>query len=318
MRNVFIVFIVSIASFLRAEVPTVETVWQMFEHGQVAHAESLLTEMDNLKPRPLIYFIIKARIAESQFQPDKAIAVLNNALDEFGPEANLYFELGNAYSLKIATVSVFKKLGTAKKMKGMWRRALKLNPQHDRAMLSLAQYYLLAPGFAGGDTDSAEYFLNQLQSINPKFAFMGRAIQEQKEKRFPQARQWLRKVIQMDSTYSPAYLSLAFTYLQEEKKDSALVVLDQLLRIQPDNPFALNQKGRLLFDSGKLLAARDLFYRALQSDPYLVAAHFYLGRTYEEQESYVKAGEIYRYIMKTFPKHPLAKQAKRRLKKFTK
>ena len=317
-RTVVVLIILLLIVDAIANTPTVETVWQLFERGQVARAESLFTALQQHNPKTPVVVILQARLAESQFQPDQAIDVLEKGLETFGPNANLYFELGNAYSLKVATVSVFKKMGIAKKMKRMWRRAIRLNPQHGRAMLSLAQYYLLAPGFVGGDADSAEYYLTRLTSIEPKLAYMGRAVQQQKEKHFSKARIWLKKVLALDSTYAPAYLSLAFTYLQEEHKDSALAVLDQLLRIQPDNPFALNQKGRLLFEDGKLLAARDLFYRALKSDPYLVAAHFYLGRTYEEQESFVKAGEIYRYIMKTFPKHPLAKQAKQRLKKFTK
>ena len=294
---------------------SVEEVWQLFERGEIARAESLFTSLSEAERQTPVYWILKARLAASRFQPEAAISILQKGLKEVGANADLYFELGNAYSLNVAKVSVFKKMGIAKKMKGSWRRAIRLNPNHGRAMLSLAQYYLLAPGFAGGDADSAAILLQQLARVNPKLSLMGRAIQAQKDKNVPLARQLLKQVIQMDSTYSPAYLSLAFTYRQEEMPDSALTVLDQLLSIEPQNPFALNQKGQILLNKGKILAARELFYLALKSDPYLVAAKFYLAQTYEKQESYKKAGEIYRDIITHYPKHPVTKQAKRRLKK---
>ncbi len=315
VKAFFLILIaIGVATHVKASV-TVEQIWQMFERGQVARAESLFTHFPAEEQNTPAYWILQARLAASRFQPEEAIDILEKALQQVGPHADLYFELGNALSLNVAKVSVFKKMGVAKKMKRSWRRAIRLNPKHTRAMLSLAQYYLLAPGFAGGDADSAVYFIQQLERLDPKLAYMGQAIQAQKDKDIPRARALLQKVIQMDSTYSPAYLSLAFTYRREEQSDSALAVLDKLLAIEPDNPFALNQKGQILLEKGKLLAARDLFYQALKSDPYLVAATFYLAQTYEKQESYRKAGELYRQIIDHYPKHPLTKQAKQRLKK---
>lgn len=66
-------------------------------------------------------------------------------------------------------------------------------------------------------------------------------------------------------------------YLRQEKWGEALNVLDQALKINPQNPFAWNQRGVAFRAQGKFKDARAAYEKALAIDPQYAKAHFNLG-----------------------------------------
>lgn len=66
-------------------------------------------------------------------------------------------------------------------------------------------------------------------------------------------------------------------YLRQEKWGEVLNVLDQALKINPQNPFAWNQRGVAFRAQGKFKDARAAYEKALAIDPQYAKAHFNLG-----------------------------------------
>jgi predicted negative regulator of RcsB-dependent stress response len=83
-----------------------------------------------------------------------AVPALQACVDQ-RPQAACAYALGRVYGQQAMTASVFKMPGLAAKTKEQFLRAVELDPQLYEARSGLAQYYLMAPGFAGGSVPKA-------------------------------------------------------------------------------------------------------------------------------------------------------------------
>jgi tetratricopeptide (TPR) repeat protein len=79
--------------------------------------------------------------------------------------------------------------------------------------------------------------------------------------------QLMRRALQKDSTYLPAYAALGQLYLSQRRLDAALVELDSLAKQDPKPVAALTLAGTILLTQGKTAEAKQRFLRALEIDP---------------------------------------------------
>ena len=70
--------------------------------------------------------------------------------------------------------AVFSALSYAKKSKAGFARAVELAPQNAQYRMDLIQFYLQAPGFAGGDTDKAWEHIQVLEELDSTLAFQAK------------------------------------------------------------------------------------------------------------------------------------------------
>lgn len=87
-------------------------------------------------------------------QLEAVIPALKDCVDK-RPQAACSYALGRVYGQQAMSASVFKMPGLAAKTKEQFARAVELDPQLYEARSGLAQYYLMAPGFAGGSVAKA-------------------------------------------------------------------------------------------------------------------------------------------------------------------
>jgi hypothetical protein len=85
---------------------------------------------------------------------EAVIPALKDCIDK-RPQAACSYALGRVYGQQAMNASVFKMPGLAAKTKEQFARAVELDPQLYEARSGLAQYYLMAPGFAGGSVAKA-------------------------------------------------------------------------------------------------------------------------------------------------------------------
>ncbi|NOX38503.1 MAG: tetratricopeptide repeat protein [Calditrichaeota bacterium] len=259
--------------------------------------------------------LIQAAILElSRFQPDPAIAYLEKAMKQDPQNAEVYFRLGNAYSIKINQGGFFSKMKSARKMKEYWEKALEKDPNYVDAMVALYNYYQMAPSIAGGDKEKAAELLTRIRQLAPEYEYYLLATQYHREKNDERAVEMLQRSIQTYPEFKPAYLTLAYIWIQKEKLDEAEKLLTQLLALDPQNIHALDELGEIYLQREDYAAACYHFRKALDIHPYYVQARYHLGMCLKRKGDVEEARKTFQFILDHFPKHPLAKRAKTELK----
>lgn len=122
------------------------------EDDQAAVALALAAAEDNDAPR------LEASLAALQACVDKR------------PQAVCSYALGRVHGQQAMTASVFKMPGLAAKTKEQFVKAVELDPQLFEARIALAQFYLIAPGFAGGSVAKARELAAEVQARQPEQA----------------------------------------------------------------------------------------------------------------------------------------------------
>jgi len=91
-------------------------------------------------------------------------------------QAGCAYVLGRVHGQQAMTASVFKMPGLASKTKEQFARAVELDPQLYEARSGLAQFYLMAPGFAGGSVAKARELAADAQARQPEQAKLVRFL----------------------------------------------------------------------------------------------------------------------------------------------
>lgn len=97
---------------------------------------------------------------------DSALTVIEAAARAEPDRAEVHFRLGDIAGQRAARGSRVSALGLARKSKRGFARAVELEPDNPRYLESLAQFLSQAPGFAGGDRDSALALAQRLRRID--------------------------------------------------------------------------------------------------------------------------------------------------------
>lgn len=75
-----------------------------------------------------------------------------------------------------------------------------------------------------------------------------------------------RQVAALDTSNVDALSMLASFYLENKRNDSAVVVLQRLGRLNPNNPRAWNEAGRIQVEQNDLTGAKESFRHSVQAD----------------------------------------------------
>jgi len=107
------------------------------------------------------------------------------------------------------------------------------------------------------------------------------------EQNLEQAAELFEQVIELDPNYAPAHASLALSLIWRpgHSLDSrAEAAAHRALALDADNSDALTALGSLAGHKGQVEAARELFRRAIESNPNNATAHRWLARSYANDE----------------------------------
>ncbi|RZL35834.1 MAG: tetratricopeptide repeat protein [Rubrivivax sp.] len=110
------------------------------------------------------------------------------------PQAICSYTLGRVYGQQAMTASVFKMPGLASKTKEQFVKAVEQDPQLFEARSGLAQFYLMAPGFAGGSEAKARELAADVQARQPEQAKLLRFLAAAQAKDWPGAERELASV----------------------------------------------------------------------------------------------------------------------------
>jgi tetratricopeptide (TPR) repeat protein len=118
-----------------------------------------------------------------------------------------------------------------------------------------------------------------------------------------------QRAVDMDSTYSKAYVNMGLAYEAAGKKPDARRVLQQAVAINPDDVLAHCHLGQLEQSYGNYSDAMKLYRRALELDPNSAQAHYNLGLAFAENRVFREAMIEWEKVMALDPNGELGRTA---------
>lgn len=158
------------------DVSRAEALYRQTEYGRA------IDELQTLSRKDAAAHALMGKAYFMQGQYKQAVASLEKAVAEDGANSDHYDWLGRAYGRVAESSSFVSALGWAKKTVRAFERAVELQPSNLEALSDLFEYYLEAPGIAGGGLDKAENIAQRFAALDEAEAHWVRARIAEKRK----------------------------------------------------------------------------------------------------------------------------------------
>jgi len=261
-----------------------------------------------------------AKVALRRGDADAAIDHARNALKRDKNNAEYHMTLANGYGMK-AMKGGLKAMFYGGKFKQECEAAIKCDPKYVPAHMGLLQYYIMAPGIAGGGRDKANATLATIARLDPFSGHIARAFVAQQDKDLAGAEREYRAAARVDSLDPKGWQALGAFYMEQKRYADAVKVGKRVLRLEPDNLPTVYQlaKAHLLLGDD-LKAAESGFKRYIAEakatdSPSPAAAHWRLGMVYVESGRLPDAKAEWERAVKLDPKEKHATAALDSLRK---
>jgi tetratricopeptide (TPR) repeat protein len=157
--------------------------------------------------------------------------------------------LGNLYSIKIQGAGTFAAISLAGKIKSSFLKAVELDTKNYGARSSLNQFYLNAPGVAGGGLDKAQALVAETSKLNADAGSLLQARVELKEGRPGKAESLVMAANvagndDLEIIQQSTLVSLGSVYRDKKQWADSERVLNDAIKRYPLNPSALHMLGR--------------------------------------------------------------------------
>jgi tetratricopeptide (TPR) repeat protein len=255
------------------------------------------------------------RVAVSMNEDDQAAGWFEKAT-KLNPTSSVYFDwYGRALGNQAVHMSKFKLPFFAPKVKAAFEKAVALDPNNLDAREDVMQYYIQAPSFVGGSRQKARETALEIKRRNAYRGGFDVASVCLGDKDFACAERELLAVKQAYPDSAAAHNQLAAFYANQKQFDKSWAVIDERLKVAPNDMSTVFAVGRTGALSGQNL---DRAERALKS--YLASppatnpippanVHFRLGMVYEKQGKKDLARAEYNTALQINPKLEDAKKA---------
>jgi tetratricopeptide (TPR) repeat protein len=259
----------------------------LFKGGKPAEAQAAYEAILKDEPGNFTAQVRLGVLALRRDEPEKAISLLEKALERQARHSETHRILGDAYGRAAQKKGIFGGLGLGKKCLGSYQKAVELDPKNIDAHASLFEFYRQAPGIAGGSTEKALAEATAVKQLDPA---RGRIL-------------------------------FATFYVSEKKFDRALAEFDAVLKTTPDDYVALYQIGRLAALTGQFIdRGVTSLRRCLElappspNTPGHAAAQWRLGQILEKKNDRAGARAAYEAAVKLDPNFAPPAEALRKLK----
>lgn len=186
---------------------------------------------------------------------EAAVPALQTCADK-RPQAACSYALGRVYGQQAMTASVFKMPGLASKTKDQFAKAVELDPTLFEARSGLTQFYLMAPGFAGGSVPKAKELAAEVQPRQPEQAKVLRAMLAMNDKDWAGAERELASARPGDDRTVARELRgqwtrLGFEFMEQKNLPKARGIFEALQRDYPAHAAGSYGLGRVLTEMGQ-------------------------------------------------------------------
>ncbi|MBL8523007.1 MAG: tetratricopeptide repeat protein [Betaproteobacteria bacterium] len=266
----------------------------LLKERKVAEAETLANERiaKNVKDEVAIWHLANLTsgdAAKREMTIKKAEACVA-ALPKSGKCHNALGRLYGAMALSSGTMAMMK---YAPRIKEEFLAAVEFDPKSFEARRDLNQYYLQAPGIAGGSVRKAIANAEDFGKINAAQGKLLRAEVHIYEKEFDKADAVLAGIQPagdetIGTSLQQAWISLGFAMINDKQVPKAQSLFERLLAVDMNNAAMHFGLGRAQLENKMIDGAITSMERALKIDPKL-SGHYRLGLAYDAKGDKPKA-----------------------------
>ena len=201
---------------------------------------------------------------------DEAIDNGEIAVELDDKSADYHFELGVMYAEDARDASFFRAPFIAGDIKEQFERTIELDPDHLQGRIGLAQFYLQAPGIAGGDVDKA---LEQAKIVATMDEMQGRFLLSQvyiEKENFNKAEAEL-KILEKKFGEEPEfyyfYNNYGYFLLTQERVDEAIEKFKKQVSLAPEKANPYDSLGEAYRKKGMLAESLKEYKKAYSISP---------------------------------------------------
>ena len=182
---------------------------------------------------------------------DDAVAFGELAVKREPGRSAVHYWLGRVYAQKAQEVSLLRKFGWAKKCRIAFEKAVELDPSNSDAGLDLIQFYLIAPGMAGGGIEKARALAPRIDAPESSRRILAGALLLQGEGKGIEAEAAFRKALEK-APADERNLTYFVTFLVAEKRFAdAMETCRHILTLHPDVTGTHYQIGKVASMGGQ-------------------------------------------------------------------
>ena len=243
---------------------------------------------------------------------DAAIALDPRRIDAYIWRARTYVQ-------EIQSVNFLRKGSVAGRARGMLDKAVSIDPSSFEAREARTEYYMEAPGIAGGGIDKARAEASEAKRTSPYRGALLVGRVEEKDGKVTAAEAVYRALIASYPDSGGAYAALSTFYQSQSRWDDAFRIIDDRLSRNPNDYGMLYQLGRAASLSGQRLEAgeealRRYLGRENARKAYDSSVHYRLGAILERRGDRAGARAEYTQAVTLDPRYEAAKRALDRLR----
>ncbi len=162
-------------------------------------------------------FNLKCRVEYSLEQWDRAAGDCEQAVKLDGQNSDDHLWLGRALGERASRASFLSAYSLAKRVRGEFEEAVRLNPRNNDALADLGEFYYSAPGAVGGGIDKAEGVAAQLEKIDPAQGHELRGHIAEQRKDYGTAEREFKQAVAVSAHPAALWITLAGFYRSRER-----------------------------------------------------------------------------------------------------
>ena len=346
--------VVAVIMLLAAQAAAADSPEQLIKAGHWKRARPLIEAAYAKNASDLHTMVLMARVKKLWGDLDGSRKLLEQVIARDPNNFDAHFNLADVIGDQLNKASVFKQMSQAGSLRREIETAARLNPSDVDAHWGLMQYYIQAPGIAGGSKDKARQEIEAISKIHPGWGFLAQAEFQNHEKQTAGLEDLYRKahdaqpqqyetvlpfcnyelnqkhwdvaekcgaeLIKMDRGRQSGYSVLAIAYTSESKWNELDAALADGEKNVPDNLIPYFYAGRTLAQSGADNARGERYLRHyLEQEPEPSAAkpavaHWRLGQVLEKEGRKNDAVAEYQKAVQMEPSFEPAQKDLKRLK----
>jgi tetratricopeptide (TPR) repeat protein len=279
---------------------------------------SILPSQDTARARALYE---EGRVAMRQRKFDDAVKAFERSVELNPQRSEYHLWLGHGYTRQLATANFIRKGIIGRRIGAEYTRAVELDSGSIPAAEARVDFFLEAPGIAGGGADKAAAEAERIRGLSAYHGGFAQAKIAEKAKNWQSAEREYRALVRAYPDSSRPVIALAVLLQNQSRYTEALAAIDERLAAAPNDTLALYQLGRTAALSGQALErgeqALHKFLALLGAGDTLSRAngHYRLGMIREKQGEPARARAAYDSALALYPGYADALAARKRLDK---
>jgi tetratricopeptide (TPR) repeat protein len=181
--------------------------------------------------------------------------------------ADIQHWLGRAWGRRAETSAVWNQLRYAGRAREAFERALEIDPNHRGALEDLFEYYLEAPGIAGGGTDKAARLVPRMTAIDPAWGARAQARIDERRNDFTSAERQLRRAVELAPDKPEPVVDLARFLARRGRHQESDAAFARAAALAPSDPAVWFGRAKALVEANRQPEqARQLLERYLAAN----------------------------------------------------